>query len=74
MAHPDRAGCLHDLVMSNIRPFIGVFWFFKEFHLFCPFIIYSFGVNFSSEVITLVSCFVSCYDSCIDYFRSSLER
>lgn len=71
---PDRAGCLHDLVMANIRPFIGVFWFFKEFCGLREFIYLSFGLTSISDVVSLLECFVDCFHLFTRYFSSPLAR
>lgn len=70
---PDRAGCLHDLVMANIRPFLGVFWFFKDFSGLCEFIYTSFNLTSISDVVNLLTCFVSCHARCSRYLDSDLK-
>ena len=74
LVYPDRAGCLHDLVIANIRPFMGVFWFFKEFSGLREFIYTSFDLTSISDVANLLTCFVSCHGLCSRYMSSSLFR
>jgi hypothetical protein len=74
LVFPDRAGCLHDLVMANIRPFIGVFWFFKEFSGLREFIYMSFGLTSLADVVSLLESFVDCYHLITRYFSSPLPR
>lgn len=71
---PSRVSCLLELVMANLRPFIGVFWFFKEFRSYSVIMCLSFGVPSVSDLISLLDCFVRTFMRCERYLGSDLGK